>query len=198
MAIEFLALPEEQRPWLKHILEEEGVWCWVRMSSASSVIITSPNAVDEIDFETEKLVELDFGRDGVMKPVFTDTVSGIALDFPRSLAVQFIPSLILDDHLLTVGQLAISSKGWYEFYGVSPDPLLEWYRGLARSWKRAFDEKRMVVVNGSRGRVTEYRCVHLTHGAVDWWKQGNRLKDPTNMTFEYDVVPRTPRKRPSP
>jgi hypothetical protein len=30
MAIEFIAMPEEQLEWLKAVLSRDGVWCWIR------------------------------------------------------------------------------------------------------------------------------------------------------------------------
>ena len=136
---------------------------------------------------------MDFGRYAVQEPVLRKHGYGVDLDFPRSLAIQFIPSLILDGRKLLVGQIAISSKSWYDFYGVESSSVFAWYRELSRSWKKVFRDESMVVVSGSCGRMTEYRYVHLTVGAIDWWKQGKELKDSTNMTFKYDLVPRTPR-----
>jgi hypothetical protein len=195
MAIEFLALPEEQLPWLKNILAQEGTWCWIRLRGPGSRIVTDPGAFDDVDFQTEDLMELDFGRYAVQEPVFKETGYGIDLDFPRSLVAQFIPSLILERRKLFVGQIGISSKSWYDFYGVDSDPIFAWYRELSRSWKKLFRDDSMVVVHLDTGQVSPSRWVHLSSGAIDWWKRGNELKNSTNLTFKYDVVPRTPRSR---
>jgi hypothetical protein len=197
MAIEFLALPDEQRPWLKDILKKNGMWCWVRIRGGGSKIIYDPSAIEDTDFGTKNLVEFDLGRAAVRQPVFRETPNGVELDFPRSLAVQFAPSLAIDNCILTVGQLAISSRSWYDFYDVNPDPVSTWFRELTRSWRKAFCDENMVVVNMDDGRVSESRQVHVTAGAIHWWQQGRELKNLTNMTFKYDVVPRTPRKRSS-
>ena len=73
MAIEFLALPEEQLPWLKGILAQEGTWCWIRLRGPGSRVVTDPGALDDVDFRTKDLMELDFGRYAVQEPVFKKT-----------------------------------------------------------------------------------------------------------------------------
>ena len=134
MAIEFLALPKEQLEWLRSLLSQRDVWCWIRLFEAGMSRITSdPGDLDALSFDSECLAEIDLGRYEIQQPVFKETGYGVDLDFPRSLAVQFRPSLVLKKRMLTTGQLAISSSSWYEYFGVDAAPVQKWYRTLSIS-----------------------------------------------------------------
>lgn len=194
MAIEFLALPSEQVSWLKVVFSREGTWSWLRLRGHGSRILKRADKVDNIDFESNDLMELDLGRSQIQAPVFRMAGQTLDIDFPRSFCVQFDPSLIREGKMLMTGQLAILSRAWYEYYDLNCEPIFTWYRELSRSWKKMFRDEFMVVAVLDDGRKFESRYIHLTSGAIEWWKAGNELKDTTNMTFKYEVVQRTPRK----
>lgn len=195
VAIEFLALPEEQLEWLKDLIGDSNTWCWIgRSPSHSSRMVTSPGDLDIVSFDSEILMEFDLGRFELGKPVFKYVNERKLLDFNQSLAVQFIPSLILKTNQLTEGQLAISARAWYEDVGIDPAPLIGWYRELSRSWKRLFREDKMVVYR-NENEVLEDRYLHLTEGAVKWWEDGGELRTTANEHIKFEVVPRTPRKK---
>jgi hypothetical protein len=194
MPIEFFALPEEQLPWLRELLSDPAVWCWVRLLGKGSRIIEVSEELDLVDFTSTDLIELDFGRGNVQDPVWEQTGYGVDLDFSRSLAVQFDPCLMIGGQELIKGQMAISPKGWYDFYGVNSESVVSWYKRLSKSWKKVFSREDMVVVDLEDGRSIPYRGVHLTAGSVAWWQSGKELKDALDWKFKYDVVPRASRK----
>ncbi len=190
MAIEFFMLPDEQSKWLERTFVSDDSWCWIRRRDADSRLISGPFKTGDLRFDSEKLVELDFGRSSVQTPLFRETPFCTEIDFPRSLAVQFLPSLILKGHMLTVGQLGITSKGWYEYLGIQAQSVVKWYQQLARLLKKTFLREYMAIVKLDDGRVYTYRDIHLSPGAVEWWRKGNELRTPTNDNIRFDVVPR--------
>ncbi len=149
--------------------------------------------VGSLRFDNESLKELDFGRRSIQSPIFERKPYYTELEFARSLAVQFLPSLVLKETALFQGQLAISGKQWYEYFGVQAEPVVTWYHQLARSLKKTFAKDYMLTCTIEDGRVFTNRDVHLSPGAVDWRNRGNELRSPTNKFIKYDVVPRTKR-----
>jgi hypothetical protein len=45
MAIEFIAMPEEQLEWLKAVLARDGVWCWIRLCDENTSRLVTEQTV---------------------------------------------------------------------------------------------------------------------------------------------------------
>lgn len=196
MPIEFFMMPDEQRKWLRQNFSGDDIWCWIRMRGTDSRLVSGAKifeTVGSLKFDNDSLMELDFGGRSIESPIFRQTPFFTELEFARSLAVQFLPSLILKETALFQGQLAISGKQWYEYFGVQAEPVVRWYHQLARSLKKTFAKENILTCTIEDGRVFTYRDVHLSPGAVEWRNRGNELRTSTNKFIKYDVVPRTKR-----
>ena len=196
MAIEFFATKREQLDWLRTVMSDPDVWCWIRMLRSGSKIVRSETEIMSVDFTSTDLLELDIGRSSVQEPVWGTSARNVVLDFPRSLAIQFDPCSIIDNRTLVKGQLAILSKAWYDYHGVDRELVASWYRNLSRLLRKIFDDKYMAVVELGDGRVISYRDVHLTSGAISWWSSGKDLKDQVGAKFKYELRPRIEKERP--
>src|SRR5690606_29054322 len=125
----------------------DDIWCWIRMLGNNSRLVSGSGVLEGIGslkFDNDSLMELDFGRRSIQMPIFRQTPLFTELEFARSLAVQFLPSLVLKETALYEGQLGISRKQWYEDFGVRAEPVVTWYHQLARSLKKIFASEYML------------------------------------------------------
>jgi len=189
--LEFYALPEEQKAWLQALLKQQPVWCICERSCLREPVRVEPQDVVNLNFETKTEFEwaLFLGLKTLTKaPVFRPTPQGSTLDFVKSLAIQYVPSLVCAPDILIEGQLAVMRKFEYELAKLPWQHLFQWFRELTRSFRRTLGFKGAVLVQHTTlGTVKEWRGVLLSKGAVEWRLNGRRLKQFPRGEVEFDL-----------
>jgi hypothetical protein len=110
----FYATPEEQREWLRLLVHDEQVWCWLCLHRFTQppqrewIHIRDTTAIDHLTFAVpEKPRELHrfyIGRYEWSEPVWQKIPLGgqrvLELDMARSLAILYDPALFRGNTLL--------------------------------------------------------------------------------------------------
>jgi hypothetical protein len=139
--LEFLAMPDEQLRWIKELLANDGIWCVVRRLPPNWQIeqVEDAGFLSNLQLKIPDEIgrlQLFFGRsDLVPTPIWRTAENGDRdIDFIRSRAIQFSPSVVVREHVLLEGQMAIMRLGYYEEAGIDPKPLRLWFRDVAKSF----------------------------------------------------------------
>ena len=193
MSFEFYALPDEQRQWLAEIVSQEGIWCLVnswKPGHGDQYYCIHKEAELKSHFLpiTPKGTLMFFiGRTGLSKPVWRDSPRGKELDFIRSQAIEFSPSLIVRESILLEGRLAIMRPSEYSLHGIDPNPLSRWYRPIRKSLTSIMTKDYIVVQRTTTGEIKEWHEIGVTHGAVTWRLGGHLLKQFPQGAVEFDI-----------
>lgn len=199
--IAFFMSAEETRPWLSAVLSNPDVWC-ISFRAAdrkagdhsyhdlTATIAASLNLETEI--ENGLLIYLGH-RDLCPGPIWKPIPGEMKhIDFPRSRAIQLIPSLIAQGSILLEGQFAISRAIEYEERGVDRKPLVAWFKTLEKSLRTMRDKNAVLTHFTTLGVVKQLKSVILTPGAVEWKKNGGKLKQsPWIRAVEFDILRKT-------
>jgi len=192
--LEFFAMPDEQLRWLGELLAENGIWCVVRKLPPNWGIkhVTGAQFLTELQLtkpdETAGL-QLFFGpSDFVPTPIWRIAENGDRdIDFIRSQAIQYCPSMVVREHVLLEGHMAIMRQGYYDEVGIAPKPVQEWFRHVAKSFVRLRTEGTVVLQDPKLGKQKEYPDIVATPGALEWQRCGHLLKQFVNGAYEFHV-----------
>jgi len=138
--------------------------------------------------EPRGVVDLTLGNPKVAAaPVWRTSGSGKRdIDFVRSLGIQFIPSLELNDDALLQGSMAIAAPADYQAAALERKPLENWFARETRSFRKSW-AKANVTCRSREGEITAFPKIIVTRGAVQWRLSGRRLKQFPDAPFEFDV-----------
>ena len=191
-SLAFYALADEQRRWLATLLPQKGIWCVVRDFPWKREEIRDQADLDRLQFTREPAFDLNIGLEALGTPVWHDVgqheISGRReIDFVKSRALRFEPSLSVDSHILLEGRIAISAPSWYEYYGVDHRPIFMWYRRVRRSLEAIMASNIAITLRLPDGRDKVQRGVRITPGAVQWRLRGGILKQFTPGPVEFDI-----------
>src|SRR5262245_11309799 len=133
-SLEFYALPAEQKCWLQGVLRDQNVWCYARRWPAIYWSVEADSLPLEGEFVGKDWSDLIFflGRRNFSSPVWENTPAVNQINFGRSLAVQYSPSLIANADTLLEGQMAILRAVSYDEAGIDASGLQRWYKQLAK------------------------------------------------------------------
>jgi hypothetical protein len=190
--LQFYATPDEQGRWLREVLTDEDVWCVLRPWDAPPVVCPT-----QARFELELKFDIDQGaryslmlghRELVAEPIWrVDGAGKRDIDFARSQAIQYCPSVIARGNVLLEGQLAIMNKVYYDDLGLAWEPLQKWFHRVARSLKRLRASGCVLIHHTTRGTSRHLRRVLVTPGALKWRRAGNQLKQLVDGAVEFDI-----------
>jgi hypothetical protein len=96
-SVSFFAAPDEQRNWLAHVLQEDGVWCLVEREGTRTLVPVRSNDLEHVPFAGEYAIRVFLGREDLGDPVIRQVGGGMERMMARSLAVQLIPSMQSDE-----------------------------------------------------------------------------------------------------
>ena len=157
---EFFWTPTDTIRWLK--VEVLSLRLWIVMWPVGSD--ARPLHVAELELgmfenDTEDAVQIFLGSAALSgAPEWTEAGGRRLLDFERSYAVQFAPSLITPDRkILLQGRMAMLRRYQYEDYSKATK-LSELFRRLRASMKQASDRSRVVVQVLSKARRSTGRA----------------------------------------
>lgn len=191
--VPFFATHHEQHDWLGRIAGENEGW-FVAGGSPTGPIIGRLSDLGTFFTEGKSAVAPIFlGRSDISNgPIWRISAKGKELDFVRSLAIQFVPSVVAGDTMLE-GRFDIHRASEYELVGVEHGDLRKWIAQLRRSmrsmWKVPGIGIRLESRDGVRSAVGG--TVLFSPGAVDWYRQGGKLKQFPEGTFSFVFEPAT-------
>jgi hypothetical protein len=193
--VQFLSTPEEQIKWLTQYLANDGIWWVLRRFPPNWGIsaVTGTELLNELQFTKVDDIgglQLFIGRcDLVPSPVWRTTDVGERdIDFVRSRAIQYDPSLLVDEHILLEGQMAIMRRNYYQEVGIDPNPLRAWFREVATRFRKLHAGCTVVLRDLERGTESKYPNIVATRGAVEWRLSGHLLKQFAKGAYEFDVL----------
>jgi hypothetical protein len=188
--VNFYAMPNEQQAWLNDTLAQTALWCVVRIPGAASRLIREPSEIARLPFVEPscKYFDLFLGnRELVEAPVWRIAGDGReVIDLARSMAIQYVPSLVVDNDVLLEGQMAIMAATYYQELGLDQGPLERWFAHIAKSFQKQRSPAKLVY-HRADGQVVTYPGTMLTPGAVQWRLAGKRLKQLQQGPLEFDV-----------
>jgi len=183
-------LPSEQKAWLNETLAQSALWCVVRFPGDSSRLASEPGEIDRLPFVEPscKYFDLFLGnRELVETPVCRIAGDGReVIDLVRSMAIQYVPSLVVDNDVLLEGQMAIMTATYYQELGLDQRLLERWFARMAKSFQSQCATAKLIS-HRADGKAATYPGTMLTPGAVQWRLSGNRLKQLRNGPLEFDV-----------
>jgi hypothetical protein len=195
MSFEFYALPNEELQWLAGVLTQKNIWCWVYWHPAEGgkgyEPIKTADDLKKLSFNTKYEGGLKFflGRTDLTNIVWRETLGGKKeIDFIKSQAIEFWPSLIVMDNILLEGRLAIMPPSEYTLQGIDPKPILRWYKEVRKSLTSMMSKEYIVVQRTTNGKLKEWREIGLTPGAISWRLSGRLLKQFPRGEVEFDVM----------
>lgn len=188
--VNFYALPNEQQAWLNETLEQSALWCVVRFPGDESRLVSDLSEIDRLPFVEPscKYFDLFLGnRELVETPVWRIAGDGReVIDLVRSMAIQFVPSLVVDNNVLLEGQMAIMTATYYRELGLDQGPLERWFARIANSFRKQRSPAKLVY-HRADGQAAAFPGTMLTSGAVQWRLAGRRLKQLLHGPMEFDV-----------
>jgi len=121
-------------------------------------------------------------------PVWQNLSQGQVLDFGRSFAIQFVPSLTVAPDILLDGRLGILSPSQYDSDQKTYRALVSWFKNVGRLLASSLNSNGTVLVQyTTQGFLKEWKDVLVSRGAVEWRRQGNRLKQFPCGEVDFDV-----------
>lgn len=195
---EFFATAEDQKEWLIELMRDGIVWCVVRETQPtprvelqdSSDFVRSFSFVHSARGMTQFFLGL---REFCESPVWEKSAaSSPQINFTRSQAICFDPSLTAGDSILLQGQAAIMREVYYREAGIDPRPVREWYRSVVKKFKASKAPNATVIQHTTLGTTKEWGSILATSGAAAWWKSGRKLKQFVNGPVEFDLRTSTP------
>ncbi len=189
--LEFYATPSEQREWLKRPFSEPGIWGLVwRYGEGYRYFPDGLCDVENLQFggENEDELMLFLGRrDLAETPAWRATPRGDQIDFKKSRAIQFVPSLTICNHILLEGRIAILRPSEYQTDEIPSKPLLQWFRQVARSLYSLKAPGTILTQRTADGSQKEWQNVIVSSGAVAWRCAGGCLKQFPKGMVEFDL-----------
>ena len=187
-------MPDEQLSWLQALLSENDIWCVLRKLPPNFGI----EQVSGTEFLTDlQLVNADetgglqlfFGRsDFTPRPIWRTTENGDRdIDFIRSKAIQYCPSIVVGKCVLLEGQLGIMRHGYYEEAGIDPIPVQTWFKEIALSFARLGAVTPLVLRDMENGQERIYADIIATSGALEWQRSGHLLKQFLKGAYEFHI-----------
>ncbi|MFZ5867186.1 MAG: hypothetical protein ACOYXY_14975 [Thermodesulfobacteriota bacterium] len=196
MSSYFFAMPEEQRGWFEPLVSETDVWFVVHWPEGG-VRLGSPSDFDPLFLQfrvtgRRKVMLIDIGnRNLCPAPVWERSVQGeiIDLDSVGSQTIRYLPSVIHDNTSLTLGDVGIASKGWFQDRGIDHKPLAAWYRKIVKSIKKMRLPGITLMFRGFEEGpgAHEYKDIMVTPGAARWSFHGGSLKQWADEDFEFVI-----------
>lgn len=188
--VEFYATANEQRRWFELQCQDQ-VWMLHWQPQPSRYQVLSPQSIRRLSFQAEHEDHwmLFLGRkDMVQEPMWRETRHGREIDFIKSLAVQFVPSLDYHNQVLLEGRISIMRVEEYQREGLDSRALLQWFKEICRSFKRTIAKRDAVLTQGTiGGRTKEWRKVLVSEEATSWRLSGRKLKQFLKGEIEFDV-----------
>ena len=192
--VEFFATPEEQLDWLRELLSGDRVWCVVRTLPPNWGIelVASARLLRQLSLTKSDATggtQVFLGRkDLVPVPIWrTEDNGGRDIDFIRSQAIQYSPSVVVREHILLQGQMAIMRRSYYNDAGVDPKPLHQWFRQLANSFSELKTAGTVVLRDPAHGTEKAYPDIIATAQAAEWQRTGHLLKQFVDGAYEFIV-----------
>jgi hypothetical protein len=191
-SLEFFALADEQRQWVRKVLEDSRVWSalW-QPGKGKPTFPLDAEFVDSFTFAGRQEYDFMFflgHRDLSNEPIWRTTPRGmLEIDFLASRVVQFVPSLTVGVKTLLDGRLAIMPHEYYKEARIDDRPLREWFRLIAGSFGQLRSTGSCAIHRSKEGNVTRYANYVLTRGAVMWRQQGGLLKHSPDAAVEFDI-----------
>lgn len=187
----FFAMPEEQRTWLKGLLQgDDRIWC-VEQRPGVSYSPVSLDSIEALDLNAgrENDLKLYLGRTDLSRPVWKVLTAGKTdLDPVASQAIGMFPSLLTRTGVLLLGQIGVASDAWFQDLGIDPAPLNKWFRAVSRSLVAALREPRAVVLCHLPGEApVQTRGAFASPGAVDHGRSGGLLKQFVDAPLQFAV-----------
>lgn len=193
---DFFATPDEQLGWLEGFLADNDIWCVLRILPPmwrieqvhdKGFLTTLPlRKADGIGG-----LQLFFGRrDLVPAPMWRTPENGDRdIDFIRSQAIQYSPSIVVGEHVLLEGQMGIMRRSHYEKSGIDPNPVNAWFNEVASSFARLGTGIPVTLRDTKSGQERVYKDIIVSFGALEWQRSGHLLKQFLNGAYEFHVVP---------
>lgn len=187
----FFATAEEQRQWLGDVVRDRDLWCVAVYLGDKRPAVLDQRALEHLSFEAGVgPVRLCIGRTELAPgPVWRAAGSGSDVDFIRSRAVQYNPSLQHGNTLLQ-GQLGIMRREYYEEAALAYEPLHRWFTSLTDSFESALHVKGATMLSRA-GRESWVRLrdkILISPGAIVWREGGGLLKQVYESVVEFDVA----------
>lgn len=185
---EFFWLPEPLTTWVQRICQDQGLWLVVWQVGNSAELV-DPESLPSSRFRSaqDKPIQLFLGEPSLCQsPVWRTVGDRREVDFPRSYAVQLVPSLVVNEGTtLLQGRIAILRMSDYEDERRAA-ALAELYRRLRTALKRESDARNVVVQPMTDGTRKRWKDVLVGSGVSD---SGLKLKQFSAGTVEFDVEP---------
>jgi hypothetical protein len=195
--VEFFALPDEQSEWLRQHLPDNTIWCALWHPGKDQPLYpASFETVVKLGFRGAHRddIMLFIGRRDIGAPVWRTTASSKReIDFIRSRAIQYAPSLVVGERILTSGQLAIMRSAYYHDAGVDDASLKKWFAQMTGSLRRLASSGATVVCHTRTGERVAYPNYLVSPGAVEWKKAGRLLKSSPEGPVQFDLEFAKPR-----
>jgi hypothetical protein len=192
-SVAFFASRQEQHDWLAQISSENEGW-FVAKGPLAELTIGQLSDLTMFLAETKTGgASIFLGRSDLStSPIWRITSKGRELDFVRSLAVQFVPSIVAGDTMLE-GRCDIHRASEYALVGADDSGLRKWIGAIRRSmrsaWKVPGVQVRLESKDGVRSSVG--KTTLFSPGAVDWYRHGGKLKQFPEGTFSFVFEPET-------
>ena len=190
MSFEFYALPNEQRKWLADQMRNEQVWILAWSHSKKYFEITNTADLRELAFESEadNNIVIFIGRRDISNIVWRNTKSGKRIDFIKSQAVQFVPSLTVRKNIVLEGRIGIMRDSEYNENDIDPTPVKKWFRTLNASLRSIMAKDYAVIQHASTGEIRKLRNTGVTQKAVEWRQKGKMLRQFPDGEVIFDVM----------
>ena len=176
----------EQRDWLARVSREiDG---WFVAESPTGPLVGRLTDVAAFFGEPESTPPTLFlGRSDLSdRPIWKIGPRGKDIDFVRSLAIHFVPSVRVGDVLLE-GRFDIHRSSEYALAGLDHAGLARWIAQLRRSMRSSWKPDRIRMrLESSDGIRSDIRSAPLfSPGALDWYRQGRKLKQFREGTLSF-------------
>lgn len=195
MAMDFYALPDEQRLWLWNLISEENLLCaFYRMSSGKIErgSITDRGILAHVDFCVTEISNIQFfvGKPEFLGQAYSQDrfLQEVEDNFTRLQAIRITASRIVADRILLDGQIAIMRPIYYVEASIDPKPVQKWYQQVKRSFKAIMTKDFIVTQRTTLGTVKEWKEIGITPGGVEWRLSGKLLKQFPKGPVEFDVM----------
>jgi hypothetical protein len=185
---EFFWTPNELVGWVDRLSRESDLWLVAWRFGHNAVTVHAKDILPSWFEGADESVQLFIGFPALCSEPIWRVAGGLReLDFPRSYAVQLVPSIITsDDRSLLQGRLAIMRKTDYDDKSRYAE-LSKRYRFLRADLKRNSDAKHVIVQALSSGRRKRWLDMLVSTAVVDS-KPILRQFSKGEVEFEIDLA----------
>lgn len=185
--VEMFWMPSETVAWLRWLANEYDLWFAVwPVGFDTQLIEVAKFSPENFCSNSEDSIQIFIGHANISgKPHWRSIADKRILDFSKSYAVQFVPSILMPDRgILLQGRLTIFDPDQYGDIHRGQE-LVEFFRALKSSMIKYSDRKRVIVQTLTTGKKKQWRNI-LVGKAIE--KNGSfQFKQFENGAVEFDV-----------